>query len=100
MPLLAGGGHGCISVTANIAPKLCADMQRAWRDRDLDTVMRIQDLLMPLHSAMFCETSPGPVKYAASLLGKCSAEMRLPMCPITEQSKEKVRAAMKDAGLL
>ena len=100
VPLLAGGGHGCISVTANIAPRLCADMQRAWRDRDLDTVMRIQDLLMPLHSAMFCETSPGPVKYAASLLGKCSAEMRLPMCPIAEQSKEKVRAAMKDAGLL
>ena len=100
VPLLAGGGHGCISVTANIAPKLCADMQRAWRDRDLDTVMRIQDLLMPLHSVMFCETSPGPVKYAASLLGKCAAEMRLPMCPITEQSKEKVRAAMKDAGLL
>jgi len=100
IPLLAGGGHGCISVTANIAPRLCADMQRAWREGDLKKVMDLQERLMPLHDAMFCETSPGPVKYAASLLGKCSAETRLPLCEIAEASKERVRKAMAGAGLI
>lgn len=99
VPYLAAGGHGCISVTANIAPRMCADMQRAWRERDLDKVMDLQDRLMPVHEAMFCETSPGPVKYAASLLGKCSAETRLPICEISDASKEKVRKALSDAGL-
>ncbi len=98
--LLSGGGHGCISVTANIAPKLCADMQRAWREGDMATCMDLQEKLMPLHDAMFCETSPGPVKYAASLLGKCTAEARLPICEIAEANKERVRKAMAGVGLI
>jgi len=98
--LLAGGGHGCISVTANIAPRLCADMHRAWRDGDMAKVMALQERLLPLHDSMFCETSPGPVKYAASLLGKCSAEVRLPLCAIAEASRQRVKEAMTAAGLL
>ncbi|MBL6946243.1 MAG: 4-hydroxy-tetrahydrodipicolinate synthase [Rhodospirillales bacterium] len=100
VPLLSGGGHGCISVTANVAPRLCAEVQTAWRDGDLKSVMALQETLMPLHDAMFCETSPGPVKYAAHLLGKCSAEARLPICEIADSSKETVKKAMADAGLL
>lgn len=100
VPLLAAGGHGCISVTANIAPRLCADMQRAWREGDLATCMEIQDRLTPLHNAIFCETSPGPVKYAASLLDKCSADARLPIVPISDESKATVRKAMVQVGLL
>lgn len=97
---LAGGGHGCISVTANIAPRLCSDMQKAWRDGNLKLVAELQDRLNPVHDAMFCETSPGPVKFAASLLGKCSDETRLPICEIAETSKARVRKAMVAAGLL
>ena len=100
VPFLAGGGAGCISVTANIAPRLCADQHKSWRDGDMPAVMEMQDRLMPLHMAMFCETSPGPVKYAAKLLGKCSEETRLPICEISETSKERVKHAMVGAGLL
>ncbi|HBT42893.1 MAG TPA: 4-hydroxy-tetrahydrodipicolinate synthase, partial [Rhodospirillaceae bacterium] len=100
IPFMAAGGHGCISVTANIAPRMCADMQRAWREGDMTKVMELQDRLTPVHNALFCETSPGPVKYAASLLGKCSAETRLPICEIAETSKTRVREAMVAAGLL
>jgi 4-hydroxy-tetrahydrodipicolinate synthase len=100
VPFLAAGGHGCISVTANVAPRLCATMQKAWRNGDLKTVMDLQDRLMPLHQALFCETSPGPVKYAASLLGKCTAETRLPLVEIKKSSKDRVKMAMVDAGLL
>ncbi|MEK9671554.1 MAG: 4-hydroxy-tetrahydrodipicolinate synthase [Rhodospirillaceae bacterium] len=100
IPFLAAGGHGCISVTANIAPRMCADMQKAWRDGDMKKVMDLQDRLTPVHDAMFCETSPGPVKYAAALMGKCSGETRLPICEIADASKEKVRNALRGAGLL
>ncbi|NQW02126.1 MAG: 4-hydroxy-tetrahydrodipicolinate synthase [Rhodospirillales bacterium] len=100
VPFLAAGGHGCISVTANIAPRLCADMQRAWREGDLQTCMELQDRLTPLHNAIFCETSPGPIKYAASLLDKCRAEARLPIVEISEASKTIVRNAMVQVGLL
>ena len=100
VPFLAGGGNGCISVTANVAPRQCSDMQRAWREGDLDSCMELQDRLMPLHSALFCETSPGPVKYAANLLGKCTPEARLPIIEIAELSKAKVKEAMVGAGLL
>ena len=100
VPFLAAGGHGCISVTANVAPRMCADMQRAWRDGDMKTTMTLQDRLMPLHLALFCESSPGPVKYAASLLGKCSAETRLPLCEIADASKARVKEAAVGAGLL
>ncbi|MBI2585616.1 MAG: 4-hydroxy-tetrahydrodipicolinate synthase [Rhodospirillales bacterium] len=100
VPFLAGGGHGCISVTANVAPRMCATMHKAWRRGDLKTVMDLQDRLMPLHQALFCETSPGPVKYAASLLGKCSAGTRLPLVEIKDASKERVKKAMVNAGLV
>ena len=100
MGFMAQGGDGCISVTANVAPRLCGDMHDAWKKRDLDKVFEIQDRLMPMHKAMFCETSPGPVKYAAELIGQCSAEMRLPMVPIAESSKKAVREAMVHAGLI
>ncbi len=100
VPFLAGGGDGCISVTANVAPRACAELHDAWQARDLDTVMAIQKRLMPLHIAMFCEASPGPVKYAASLLGKCEPDTRLPLCEIAESSKAQVKDAMQSAGLL
>ncbi len=100
IPFLAQGGVGCISVTANIAPKTCAAMHNAWQAGDLATVRRYNELLMPLHDALFCESSPGPVKYAASLMGLCGAETRLPLCEIAESSKRSVEAAMTATGLL
>ncbi len=100
VPLLAAGGHGCISVTANIAPRMCSDMQKAWRQGDMKTCMELQDRLTPLHNAIFCETSPGPIKYAASLLDKCSPEARLPIVEISDDSKATVRNAMVQVGLL
>lgn len=99
LPFLAQGGHGCISVTSNIAPRLCADMHEAWQRRDIETAMSINERLMPLHQALFCETSPGPVKYAASLLGFCSAETRMPLAEIAETSKERVKRALGQAQL-
>jgi 4-hydroxy-tetrahydrodipicolinate synthase len=97
---LSAGGRGCISVTANIAPKLCADMQRAWREGDTKTAMDIQFKLLPLHNAMFCESNPGPVKYAAELLGRCSSKTRLPMVELAENSKERVRKALADLDMI
>jgi 4-hydroxy-tetrahydrodipicolinate synthase len=96
----AAGGHGCISVTANVAPRLCAEMHQAWRAGRIGEAMAIQDRLVPLHDAMFCETSPGPVKYAASLLAKTADHCRLPMAPIAAASKARVREAMVSVGLL
>ena len=97
---LVAGGVGCISVTANVAPRLVADMQRAWRQGDMKTAMDLQFRLMPLHDAMFCESSPGPVKYAAQLLGLCSAEARLPICEISDAHKKQVKEALVGVGLL
>jgi len=97
---LAQGGHGCISVSANVAPALCADLHKAWRAGDLATFSALRDRLMPLHAAMFVETSPGPVKVAASLLGKCSAATRLPMVPVAEANRVVVEAAMRKVGIL
>jgi 4-hydroxy-tetrahydrodipicolinate synthase len=96
----AHGGVGCISVTANVAPKLCSQFQEATLKGDYATALQLQDRLMPLHHAMFVETSPGPVKYAVSLLGLCGPEARLPMVPVTESTKKAVRDAMIHAGLL
>ena len=96
----AAGGHGCISVTANVAPRLCSQMQTAWAEGRVADAMALQNRLVPLHDAMFAETSPGPVKYAASLLGKTSAHCRLPMAPIMEPTRARVKAAMAEAGLL
>jgi 4-hydroxy-tetrahydrodipicolinate synthase len=97
---LAQGGTGCISVTSNVAPKLCSQMQDAWRNGDIETCFAIRDRLMPLHDAMFCETSPAPVKYAASLLGKALPDVRLPLVELSESGRKKVEAAMTSAGLI
>ncbi len=97
---MAHGGHGCISVTANVAPKLCAQFQDACMRGDFAAAREFQDRLMPLHDALFCEPSPAPVKYAASLLGLCHNEVRAPMMPATEAAQAKVRDAMIAAGLL
>lgn len=97
---LAQGGHGCISVTSNVAPRLCSDLHKAWQEKDLDKFGEIRDRLMPLHAAMFCESSPGPVKYAASLLGKSTPDTRLPMVPIAAASRDRVEQAMRTVGLL
>jgi 4-hydroxy-tetrahydrodipicolinate synthase len=96
----AHGGVGCISVTANVAPRLCSEFQEATLKGDYAKALTLQDRLMPLHHALFVETSPGPVKYAASLLGLCEAEARLPMVPVTEPTKKTVREALVHAGLL
>ena len=100
LPYLAAGGHGCISVTANIAPKQLSEMHAAWAAGDIATAQAINARMMPVHEAMFCEASPGPVKYAAELLGICSADTRLPLCEIDPQSKAQVKAALISAGLL
>jgi len=97
---LAAGGHGCISVTANIAPNLLSRMHNAWKQGDINTTQEINKKLMPLHDALFCETSPGPLKYAASLLGICSSDARLPIVEIEEDSKLKVKNALKKTGLI
>lgn len=100
VPFLAQGGHGCISVTANVAPRQCADLHEAWQRGDLDTVTKINDRLMPLHQALFVETSPGPVKYAASLLGHGENRLRLPMVCVKPETEKAVRDAMAHAGLI
>jgi 4-hydroxy-tetrahydrodipicolinate synthase len=97
---LASGGHGCISVSANVAPRLCAEMHEAWQAGNTKKAMAIQERLLPVHDAMFCETSPGPVKYAASLLGKSTEFCRLPLAPVSAANKTRVRAALVSAGLL
>ena len=96
----AAGGVGCISVTANVAPRLCSEMQAAWAEGRLADAMAIQNRLVPLHDALFSETSPGPVKYAASLLGKTSERCRLPLAPLMGPTRERVKAAMSEVGLL
>src|SRR5499433_1095460 len=96
----AHGGHGCISVTSNVAPRLCAEFQGACLRGDYATALKMQDTLLPLHSALFIETSPAPVKYALSVLGRCSETVRLPLVPIADKSKAVVREAMVHAGLI
>lgn len=100
VPFLAQGGHGCISVTANIAPEPCAQLHAAWMAGDMQTVEQINGRLLPVHDAMFCESSPGPVKYAAQLMGLCGSELRLPLVEISESSKAKVKNALEGADLL
>jgi 4-hydroxy-tetrahydrodipicolinate synthase len=100
VPFLVQGGVGCISVTANIAPRLCAGLHKAWAAGDMAKVREINEKLLPVHDSMFVETNPAPVKYAASLLGLCTGELRLPMCEVTDASKARIEAAMAGAGLL
>ena len=96
----AHGGHGCISVTSNVAPRLCSEFQAACQRGDYATALKLQDKLAPLHINIFVETSPAPIKYAMSLIGKCSEEVRLPMVPASENARAKVREAMVHAGLI
>jgi 4-hydroxy-tetrahydrodipicolinate synthase len=97
---MAHGGHGCISVTANIAPKLCSDFQTACLKGDYASALAIQDRLMPLHTAIFIETNPSPTKFALAALGRMQEDVRLPMIPVSERTRGEVRAAMMHAGLL
>ena len=95
----AHGGHGCISVTSNVAPRLCAEFQNACLAGDFRRALELHDKLMPLHEALFVETSPGPVKYAAARLGLCKPGTRLPLAPVSEQTKAAVDAALEKVGL-
>jgi 4-hydroxy-tetrahydrodipicolinate synthase len=97
---MAHGGRGCISVTANVAPKLCAQFQDACLAGDFAKAREYQDRLMPLHDAMFCEPSPAPVKYAVSLLGLCTPQVRLPLVEATDMARARVREAMAFAGVV
>src|SRR5215831_12509227 len=96
----AHGGHGCISVTSNVAPRLCAEFQGACQRGDYATALALNDKLMPLHTALFLETNPAPAKYALSVLGKCADTVRLPMVRLAEKTKAAVREAMVHAGLI
>ncbi len=96
----AQGGVGCISVTANVAPKLCSELQAATLAGDYATALDIQDRLMPLHNAIFTEPGLVGAKYGVSKLGKCSDEVRLPLTGLTDGTKAKMDAAMRHAGLI
>ncbi|MCB1375328.1 MAG: dihydrodipicolinate synthase family protein, partial [Rhodobacteraceae bacterium] len=96
----AHGGRGCISVVGNIAPRLCAEFQEATLAGDFARALELQDRLMPLHRAAFAESNPCPTKYALSVLGKCSDEVRSPMVTVEAATRERMEAAMRHAGLL
>lgn len=100
VPFLAQGGVGCISVTANIAPRDCAALHDAWAKGDMAKVNVLNEKLLPVHDSLFVETNPAPVKYAASLIGKCTGELRLPLCEVMDSTKARIETAMTDAGLL
>ncbi len=97
---LAQGGHGCISVTANVAPKLCSEMHSAWKSSNILKAQEINLKLSSLHSSLFIESSPGPVKYAASLLGLCSDKTRLPLSEIKNDTKKLVKNCLEELELL
>lgn len=100
LAVMAHGGHGCISVTSNVAPRQCAQMQEACLAGDFATALRLQDLLTPLHAAMFIDPNPAGPKYALAVLGKISGEIRLPMLPASEAAQGAIKAAMTHAGLI
>jgi 4-hydroxy-tetrahydrodipicolinate synthase len=97
---MAHGGHGCISVTANVAPKLCAELQEACRAGDYRSALMFQDRLMPLHRALFLEPSPAPTKYALSLLGHMAEDVRSPIVTVGAETKAELESAMRHAGIL
>ena len=96
----AHGGNGCISVTSNVAPRLCAQMQEACLAGDFAAALKVQDKLVHLHKNLFLENNPGGVKYAASRLGKCTNEFRLPLVPVSKANEEAIDFALRHAGLL
>lgn len=100
LAVMAHGGHGCISVSSNVAPKLIAEFQEACMAGDYARALTYQDRLMPLHSALFIEPNPAGVKYACSLLGKMTDEVRLPMVKVSESTRDAIRNAMVHAGLI
>jgi 4-hydroxy-tetrahydrodipicolinate synthase len=91
---------GCISVTANVAPRLCAEFQEATLAGDYAKALQYQDRLMPLHEAIFIEPGLAGAKYGLSLLGHCSDEVRLPLVTLTDGTKDRIKSAMRHAGLL
>ena len=95
-----GGGTGCISVTANVAPKLVAKVQDLTLAGQWEEARALQDTLIPLHQVMFAEPSPAGAKYAASLLGLCTEECRVPVMPLSSATKERIRAAMERLELI
>ena len=97
---LAQGGHGCISVTANVAPKLCSEMHIAWQESNILKAQEINLKLSSLHNSLFIESSPGPVKYAASLLGLCNENTRLPLSQINDDTKKAVKNCLQELKLL
>jgi len=97
--IMAAGGHGCISVTANVAPRLCAEFQLACREARWADALAYQDRLYPLHAALFTDASPAPAKYALEKLGKLRGDLRLPMTPASEASRRAVDAALAHAGI-
>jgi 4-hydroxy-tetrahydrodipicolinate synthase len=99
LPFLAAGGHGCVSVASNVAPALCAKMQGAWKAGRIEEAESLRDRMAPLNQALFLETSPSPVKYAASRLNLCSDEVRLPLLPATPAARAAIDHAMSFAGI-
>ncbi len=96
----AQGGRGCISVTANVAPRLCAEMQEATLAGDYPRALELQDRLMPLHRAIFVEPGVAGAKYGLSVLGHCAMDVRLPLSPLQDSTRERIKAAMRHAGLI
>ena len=94
------GGVGCISVIANVAPKISSDFQKFMLSGDYLSALKLQDKLLPLHRAAFIEPNPAPIKYGLKLLGFCNSDVRLPLTEITQESKQKIENAMKFAGLI
>ena len=100
LPYLAAGGHGCISVSSNIVPHLLSEMHNAWKNGDMNGAFKIHLKLINFHDAMFCESSPGPVKFAAEKIGLCKSEARLPIVKIAESSAQQVLYALKECELI
>ena len=100
LPFMLCGGHGVVTVAANAAPKLFADMCRAALQGDIALARELNDRLIPIYDTMFCEPSPAAPKWAVSALGKCEPHVRLPLVPLTENGQAKVRAALKASGQL
>lgn len=96
---LAQGGHGCISVTANVAPKLCAELHTAWQKKDWKKFEKIRDQLLPLHKYLFAETNPAPAKYCLNRMGKIGGDLRLPMIPVSKATEKLLDSAMAAAGI-
>ena len=100
LAVMAHGGHGCISVTSNVAPKLLSEFQTACLGGDYAKALIYQDRLMPLHRALFLEPNPAGVKYALSIIGKMRDDMRLPMVKVSDPTRIEIRAALVHAGLI